>query len=291
MSARNFLNALALVLSFASSNTLAYEEKAPCPAEQSQDERSKFKALYDKGKYAEAEAFLSAYIDACSEGMYRNIEPLSLNYWMVSDLMIAQEKTGHLSECLYRGLSVIHKWAWGEQIEKERNGKAMSAVRFNMEKCRSGIPSLRGVKFSSIKCPVTGYEYAAAIPRSWGLTDVEGICVYLYPGKVLTEQEYESLPEGADTKINSPYLVLVKSDGKGGHLKQKLLFVNGNLSEGEGCGALKVGLGGNPKSRMILLSGLLNFCGPGNASWAVDAVYKLEPATALLATEVVVGIH
>lgn len=291
MCTQNFFIALVLMLSFASSKTLAYEEQALCPTAQSQDARTKFKALYEQGKYAQAEAFLSAYIDQCSDGMYRDIEPVSLSYWMVSDLMIAQQKTGHLNECLSRGLAVIHKWGWGEEIEKERHGKAMSAVKLNVEKCRSRLPSLRGVQFSSRTCPIKRHEHAVAIPPSWGMSDVEGMCIYFYPGKRLTGQEYENMPEDADTKKYSPYLVLLKSNGKGGHVKKKLPFVKGNLSEGEGCGSLKLELGGSPENRVIFLSGVLNFCWPGNASWALDAIYKFEPDRALLANEVVVGIH
>lgn len=283
--------ALMMFLAGLPSWALAAQEPAPCPVQQSQNARAKFKVLYDQGKNAESEAFLAAYIDKCSEGMYRNIEPVSLQYWMVSDLMVAQEKTQHFNACIARGLGIVHQWAWGEEIEKESKGKAMSAVKFNLEKCRSGLSALQKAQFSSARCPIEGYGHAVEIPRAWGWSESQGVCIDLYPGKPLTEAEYTNLPENADTKKNAPYLVLVRSNGKGGYDKQKLPFAQGNLSEGEGCGDLRVGLGNAGEKKLVLLSGLLGFCWPGNASWAVDAVYSVEPSKASLVNEVVVGIH
>lgn len=282
---------LLMLLAGLPSWALAEQEPEPCPVQQSQNARAKFKTLYDQGKYAESETFLAAYIDKCSEGRYRDIEPVSLHYWMVSDLMVAQEKTKHFNACIARGLGIVHRWAWGEEVEKERTGKAMSAVKFNLEKCRSGLPSIQKVQFSSARCPIEGYGHAVEVPRAWGWSETQGVCIDMYPGKPLTETEYINLPENADTKKNAPYLVLVRGDGKGGHVSQKLPFVQGNLSEGEGCGALQIGLGGTAEKKLVLLSGVLGFCWPGNASWAVDAVYSVEPSKALLVNDVVVVIH
>lgn len=275
-----------------SSLTMAYEEQAPCSVQQNQEARAKFKGLYDQKRYAEAEVYLSGYIDQCSDGMYRSIEPVSLYYWMVSDLMSAQEKTGHFNKCIARGLGMLNRWWWGDEVDREREGKAASAVEFNIEKCRSRLPELQGVRFSSEKCPLNGYENALAIPQSWNTStsNSNDLCVYHYPGKRLDEDEFLALEE-ADINKSPPTLVIVKRDGRGGYSEQKLPFIQGNLSDGEGCGPLKVRLGAAHGKKLVLLSGTLGFCWPGNATWAVDAVYNIEPSKAVLVNEVVVYIH
>lgn len=290
MSVQYFL--IVLVLFFGSAS-VAYsrEEKPLCPVEQSKNARSEFKRLYVGGLFAEAEKYLAQYIDQCSEGIYRDIRPLSLHYWMTSDLMIAQSKTGHISECLARGLGVVNFWGWGEEVERQRQGEALAAVKFNMGKCRSMLPALHGIGFSAERCPIKQYGEAIAVPQSWGATATEAMCVYLYPGKRLSEEEEMNLHRGADTKSNAPYLVVVKNDGKGGYLEQKILFSKGALSTGELCGSLNIGLGGARDSRMVLLGGGLGYCWPGNASFAIDAVYRMGSVEAVLVNEVLLPTH
>jgi hypothetical protein len=264
-------------------------EQNDCSKAQSLKIRSEFNRLYNNKEFQQAEKHLFKYISDCDKDLFSGAVPDQLVAWLYSDLMLVKQKVGDIKGCIEQGLLYNHRSSYGNETGELE--KAKKAINYNLNNCRSDISSLIDLKFNSEPCTASGYPRAIKILNLPFDKEENIICLGITSGTTLTADEFAELPEDVDTKKFAPYVYLVKDLGNSKVAEKKMVFLDGDISEGSHCGELDIKATNHDGVTYIHLSGELSYCWPGSASFGYDSVYKLSGDGILeLIHEVLVGM-
>ncbi|GAK50890.1 hypothetical protein U14_02132 [Candidatus Moduliflexus flocculans] len=249
-----------------------------CTKEGEHNTRRTFLEIYERGDFANAEQMLSLYYKRCGWPRYPDrrstIDEIESFYWVKNDLMLAKQGIGKINDCLEIGITTLQEWP--NYFSLVRDPELIASIKKNLALCEQIREETLGA-FEQTPCQISAHPDAIAIPKSWGLTPEEGLCLYWHQGDGVSS--FGDVPADKDLKsvVDHPRVVLIKkSRNKKGYSEEKLELEDGELASGELCGGSGLSLGGNANAHLIRIGGSVSYCWPGTASIVIDVVYTLS---------------